>query len=398
MNAVLTNLGAIADKQTKKIIGLMSGTSLDGLDIALCEISGSGDDTAVTLLEFKTHHYRQTLKQRLDKISSRSMVSLEEVCLIHTRLAEIHGDMVLEALETWGLAPKEIDAIASHGQTIYHAPKIQHKQDDISNTTLQIGDGDHLAVRTGILTISDFRQKHTAAGGEGAPMVSLVDSLLYTHPTENRILLNIGGIANYTWLPAKNSRENYLTTDTGPGNTLMDAAAKAFFSKDYDKDSKIARKGSVNHTLLDLLKNHDYFRKPIPKTTGPEVFNLDRVKRLAQENRLSLPEPVDLMATLTRFSAETIADSISTAVGENEAVIYASGGGIHNPLLMEWIRDLLPGLRVYNFREIGFEPDAKEAVLFAVLANELLSGEGFKIDPGSKTANNINFGKISFPR
>lgn len=399
MNPSIENLIEIARKPEKIVIGLMSGTSLDGLDIALCKISGSGVDTQVELLEFETHPYESKFKNRLKAISSKPTVSLEEVCLMHTQLAEIHGQQILNALKNWNKRPDEIDCIASHGQTIYHAPYIQHKQEGIPNTTLQIGDGDHLARKTGILTISDFRQKHTAAEGEGAPMVSLVDRILFGDESEDRILLNIGGIANFTWLPASEEKSaKIVTTDTGPGNTLIDASAQEFFSEEFDEDSRIAQTGSVDEALLAALKEHEYFKKPMPKTTGPEVFNLNWIRKILVQKNLPMPEPPDLLATLTRFSAETIAEAMREIPGfRSSVVIYTSGGGIHNPLLMQWIRELLSGNAIRSFSEIGFDPDAKEAVLFAVLANEMLAGEGFAMDPNSADGSKTNFGKISFP-
>ncbi len=377
----------------------MSGTSLDGLDVALCEIQGSGKQTEVKLLAFETFSYDDKSKSRMRSISSVKETDLEEVCIMHSWLGNFYGDLINKALDKWQMKAAEIDCIASHGQTIYHAPFIQHKQQKMPDATLQIGDGDHIAKQTGILTISDFRQKHTAAGGEGAPMVSFVDSLLFSHPTEERILLNIGGIANFTRLPAGSaSDQTTLTTDTGPGNTLIDQAVKRYFSIDFDKDSEFAKGGEVKEDLLSALKSHEYFQKPLPKTTGPEVFNLQWVSEILAARNLVMPEPKDLVATLTRLSAETISDAISKIPIQNKpSVVYASGGGIHNPLMMKWIQELLSERSVRNFEEIGFNPDAKEAVLFAVLANETLSGRGFSMNTKSKMNQRVNFGKISLP-
>ncbi len=400
MNPSISKLSGVAAKPSRKIIGLMSGTSLDGLDIALCEIQGSGDETTVELLEFETFDYEAETKKRLKKISSVPAASLEDVCLMHTWLGNYHGKLINNAIRSWNWEATNIDCIASHGQTIYHAPARQHKREDTPNSTLQIGDGDHIARKTGIVTISDFRQKHTAAGGEGAPMVSLVDRVLFGHPEEDRILLNIGGIANFTWLPSgKASGKQSTSTDTGPGNTLIDQAVQKHFSKEFDEDSRIARKGTVVPRLLSALKKHEYFRKSMPKTTGPEVFNLDWVNETLDKEQIPKLDPNDLIATLTRFSAETIADSISEIQPVNKSLrIYASGGGIHNPLLMEWLGELLPGCTFRSFEEIGFNPDAKEAVLFAVLANETLAGSGFYMNSNQNEGEKINFGKISFPQ
>ena len=399
MNKSIQQLADTAQKSPKHIIGLMSGTSLDGLDIALCEIRGNGMDTGVELKRFTTKSYDAKIKKRLKAISSVAEASMEEICLLHSWLGDYHGELIAEALRDWDIDPHEIDCIASHGQTIYHAPKIQHKQDDMPNSTLQIGDGDHIARTTGILTISDFRQKHTAAGGEGAPMVSFVDRILYTDETEERILLNIGGIANFTYLPAKkNDAQKTITTDTGPGNTLIDAAVQQYFSKDFDRDGAIAKIGQVNRKGVEALKADPYFRKPLPKTTGPEVFNLQWVDKLLYNAGVTDISPRDLIASLTRLSAETIADAINNVLSKDQQpTIYVSGGGIHNPVMRGWIEELLPQCKIRNFSTIGFDPDAKEAVLFAVLANEMLSGDGFPMNADDPKSDKINFGKISFP-
>ncbi|WP_138431797.1 anhydro-N-acetylmuramic acid kinase [Fodinibius saliphilus] len=398
MNSSIIQLKEIAQKSTKTIIGLMSGTSLDGLDIALCEVQGAGQSTEVTLKKFITKLYTAQNKKRLNAISSINETSMEEVCLLHSWLGNYHGKLVNEALREWDIAPSDIDCIASHGQTIYHLPKIQHRQEGMPNSTLQIGDSDHIARTTGILTIGDFRQKHTAAGGEGAPMVSFVDRLLYTHHTENRVLLNIGGIANFTYLPARNNNQSEtITTDTGPGNTLIDMATQQYFAKEYDKDGAIAKRGTVNRKALNALKADPYFKKPLPKTTGPELFNLTWVDRLLYKAGVADIDPENLVATLSRLTAETITDSIKKVLDEQQPAIYISGGGIHNPVVYNWITELLPSCSTSSFENIGFNPDAKEAVIFAILANETLSGKGFSLDANNPDSPTINFGKISFP-
>jgi len=404
MNPSIKKLTGIASKPSKKIIGLMSGTSLDGLDIALCEVSHSAKNTTVDLLRFETVPYDKKTRKLLAEIASVEQAALQDVCIMNARLGELHGELVLKALDKWSIKPTDIDCIASHGQTIYHAPKSRHRRKGMPNATLQIGDGDHIAMKTGILTISDFRQKHTAAGGEGAPMVSFVDRMLFSHETNDRVLLNIGGIANFTWLPAKNSpKQSPVTTDTGPGNTLIDAATREYFSMEYDEESRIAQKGIVDENLLTMLKQHPFFELSPPSTTGPEAFNLQWLRSTLAERGMDMPEPENLVATLTRFSAETIAEAIksvaaTTGAGDRAPVVYVSGGGIHNPLMMKWLDKLLPDCPVRNFKEIGFDPDAKEAVLFAVLANETLAGKGFGMGEDSEETGRVNFGKISLPQ
>lgn len=396
MNPSIKKLAELAEKKTRKIIGLMSGTSLDGLDIALCEIEGSGESTSVELLKFVTSPYSNNIRQELKKISSVEDVKLKEISYWHTRLAHLHSDMILQALRDWKINPDDVDSIASHGQTIYHFPaRDQTDGRKPVNNTLQIGDGDHIAAKTGILTLSDFRQKHVAHGEEGAPMAGLVDQILFTHPRENRILLNIGGIGNFTYLPSKQSDENSFTTDTGPGNTLIDALTMHFFEKPYDKDGKIALTGRVNEALLDELLYDSWFDESSSKTTGPEYFNLEWIRKKMDNLGISIDEipPEDLVRTASELSARTIADSIQKSINKDEpSTLYSSGGGAHNPYVMKQIEELLPAIEMRDIEDLGITADAKEAVLFAVLVNEMLAGEGFKVE-----SKKVNFGKISLP-
>ncbi|MFW6157667.1 MAG: anhydro-N-acetylmuramic acid kinase, partial [Balneolaceae bacterium] len=222
----------------------MSGTSLDGLDIALCDITGHGPQTELNLRHFKTCPYPAEVSDKLRPVVSADQVSLRSVCLLHAWLGRYHADLIMEALREWQVEPGQVSCIASHGQTIYHAPRIQHREKGMPNATLQIGDGDHIARRTGILTLSDFRQKHVAVGGEGAPLASPVDRMLFTDENEPRILLNIGGIANFSFLPVPDSDHSYVTTDTGPGNTLLNTACQRLFEREYDQDGTIAAGGT----------------------------------------------------------------------------------------------------------------------------------------------------------
>jgi anhydro-N-acetylmuramic acid kinase len=402
MNPSIKKLAAIAAQERRTIIGLMSGTSLDGLDIALCNISGSGKHTRVNLTHFVTKSYSEYHKSHLKKISSVEKVSLAELCWQHTWLAAYHAELILEALSGWGISPEDVDCIGSHGQTIYHLPARDQKGFPRSlNSTLQIADGDQIASRTGILTISDFRQKHTAHGGEGAPMAALVDRILFGDETESRILLNIGGIGNYTWLPADSQSDlSSFTTDTGPGNTLIDNLAYIYFQKPFDEDGMIASSGNINRKLLRALLEDPWFGKEETKSTGPEYFNYEWVSKRAEKagSNLKKIRADDQLATVTELSAHTIAENIREHVpGYEECTIYISGGGAHNQHLVSRIKEHLGRTVVRDFSELGYDPDAKEAMIFAVLANEMLAGEGFDFENDEGSVHKLNFGKISFP-
>lgn len=396
MNDSIRLLADIAAKNTKYIIGLMSGTSLDGLDIALCKISGTGTQTEVELTNFKTVPYSTEVATRLKTIVSVDDVSLQNVCVINSWLGDYHADLILDALQEWAIEPGRIDCIASHGQTIYHAPITHHQENGMPNSTLQIGDGDHIARKTGILTLSDFRQKHTAAGGEGAPMVAVTDAILYTDAKQSRLLLNIGGIANFTYVPAKEKGSEAFTTDIGPGNTLIDQSMQALFNQPFDKGGKIAARGTVRPDLLKALLDDPFFDLSMPRTTGPELFNMAWVRQRMEETGISGVDDEDMVATLTWLSAQTIADAIHDVWEGDQSDVYLSGGGMHNPQLVQWIEQLLEQ-STHSFAEIGFDPDAKEAVCFAILANEALSGEAFTINPKQNAGRRANFGKISLP-
>jgi anhydro-N-acetylmuramic acid kinase len=397
MHPNIQHLYEIANKPTRRVIGLMSGTSLDGLDIALCTITGAGNTTKVSLDEFITIPYASDLKEKLLTVFSQKTVSLEQLCVLNPWLALQHANMVNEALKQWGMQSTEIDLIASHGQTIYHAPKSLHPEDVFGPATLQIGDGDHIAVATGIITVSDFRQKHIAAGGEGAPLSLYGDYLLCAHETENRLLLNIGGIANFTLLNAGGSLSQVFSSDTGPGNTLMDAYTRKYFEGlAYDKDGIIAKSGKINEPLLQSLKSDSFFKVAFPKTIGPELFNLDYIIQ-AQMALGTMLSHEDVLATLNMFTAQTISEAINKVVGDQSVyTMYISGGGMHNHLLMEHLKQLLPSITIKSSMEIGILPDAKEAILFALLGNEAVAGTPL-LAGGNATKVATTMGKISFP-
>ncbi|TAE34075.1 MAG: anhydro-N-acetylmuramic acid kinase [Cytophagales bacterium] len=398
MNPQIQQLYAIAQKPERRIIGLMSGTSLDGLDVALCRISGSGPATKVRIEHFQTVSYTDDLKERIRAVFAKSQVDFEHLCLLNPYIGRLHGQMVSDCLCNWGVDPQQVDIVASHGQTVFHAPRTQHGKPDYPNATLQIGDGDHVAAETGIITLSDFRQKHVAHGGEGAPLAVYGDYFVFSAIGENRLLLNMGGIANFTYLPADGDASTVFTTDTGPGNTLLDAYARQFLNQPYDADGQLAAAGTVCGPLLDALKQNAFFAAPFPKTTGPEVFNPAYVERAQQASQTTHLAPADLMATLARFSAETIAEAMQRVIQPDQAyAIYMSGGGAHNPVLTGHLRELLPHTCTFaRTDDLGIAGDAKEAVLFAVLANEALSGGGTNFG-NRQGVPSVTMGKISFP-
>ncbi len=406
------------EKNSRLVLGLMSGTSLDGLDVALCKIQGSGKSTQFELLEFESIAYDSDYLELVQPLFANKRAPLHDVTLANAKVARIHANMILDCLKKWGQETSNIDLIASHGQTIYHAPKsFQDTDCQMHSATLQIGDGDHLAKLTGIITISDFRQKHIASGGEGAPLVPYSDFLMFNHDTQNRMLLNIGGISNYTFIPANSTFDCIQFGDIGPGNTLMDqlivyakSTNDSFISMygdaRYDVDGDLASQGSVIPTLVKILTAQLARQTSSLNSTGQEVLNINFIKEAwhelsfyseyrvrdsqhgsAIDNKIELPTSgqafFDLMASLNKFTAETVSDLVRNAILRSkqdfEVHVYASGGGVHNDSLVENLRRgfaKLPGKVVLDDIDIlGINADAKEAVMFALLANESIYGD-----------------------
>ncbi|GAB2609238.1 anhydro-N-acetylmuramic acid kinase AnmK [Emticicia sediminis] len=404
MNQNIDKLYKIAQKEERLIIGLMSGTSMDGLDVALCKFRGSGGDTEVSIVAFETVGFDEDIKDEIRKIFAKSTIEFQQLCVLNPWIGNLHAEIINDCLKKWNISADDVDLIASHGQTVFHAPKILHGLEKFPNATLQIGDGDHIAVKTGIITLSDFRQKHCAAGGEGAPLAAYGDFLIFSKRGENRILLNMGGIANFTYLAGNLDANEVFATDTGTGNTLIDAYVKKHFGLPYDEDANIASKGTVNQALLNELKNNEFFEKPFPKTTGPELFNLKYLTNAQEKSLTHELSHQDILATLCRFSAETIAEAIlqflkNSPLGQSDGSvggIYGSGGGVHNPLIMSNLQELLPNFGFQKTDDLGISGDAKEAVLFATLANEAVTGG--RTDFGSRQGvPSVSMGKISFP-
>jgi anhydro-N-acetylmuramic acid kinase len=333
----IKRLHEIAASEQKTILGLMSGTSLDGLDMALCTFRGAGLKVRYEVNYHGTAAYLPAQRQILREFATQKFVDMEKLCIYHAELSHWHADIIRKKLNEWGVAAADVDLLASHGQTIRHAPKRIHNQVGLPNATFQLGEPDHLAHLTGIITISDFRQKHVAAGGEGAPLAVYGDQLLFAKEGEFRVLLNIGGIANITILDGNNNSDVLpITFDTGPGNTLIDRVVQEYFpDKLYDESGSIASTGQINKPLLAELISHPYFSEAPPKTTGPELLSPEMVRQALNRANIKQIAANDLIATLTFFTAESICQSIEQHTDKNQHLsIYVSGGGVHNRTMM----------------------------------------------------------------
>ena len=349
------------------VVGLMSGTSLDGIDAALVRFHGiTTEDFEWTLLAFQNTPYGAQRQSLL--FEGMEVGTPEGLCRLHASLGEWMATAVLEVCEQAGLSPASLAAVGCHGHTIWHVPP----DDGMRGSTLQLGDPATVAERTGVSVVSDFRSRDVAAGGHGAPLVTWPDRLLYSAPDLRRALQNIGGISNVTWLPPSGSAEPLLAFDTGPGMGLVDEAARRATNGTlrFDVDGELARQGRIDEDLLARLLDDAYFRADPPKTTGRERYGRAYVDRLAEGLSPGSDEAewYDLIATLTALTARTIGAAYRAWVlprGIDE--MFLMGGGSSNPVLAEAIRRELAPLRVKAGGELGVDPDAREALAFAVL-------------------------------
>lgn len=379
MNKHFKQIYKLSGKPIRHVIGLMSGTSLDGLDIAYCHCSEQG----LEVKKYLTVPYDKKIRSLLASVQSKDQVPLGSLCILNTKLAHSYAAFIRMALQKWNLNHEDVDFIGSHGQTVFHFPSKER------TATLQIVDGDQLAVASGLPVVSDFRQKHTAVGGEGAPLVSLMDEALFRDAKIARMLLNLGGIANLSWLPSSNSGSEVVSSDTGPANTLINEAMTLYFGKEYDKDGEVARQGQVNNEFVKALLYDDFFKKKFPKSTGQEMFNLGYIHYQMQSLGVYL-QPKDLVATLTQFTIESVALAMKKISNSISFEWYVSGGGLYNTMIMEGLRAHFPDCPQRNIDELGIPPDAKEAALIAFLADAMIVGKKFLVNKRE-----ISLGKLS---
>ncbi|MBZ5724828.1 MAG: anhydro-N-acetylmuramic acid kinase [Acidobacteriia bacterium] len=326
-----------------RVAGVMSGTSLDGIDVAIVEVRGRRVET----IGFQSTPYPRAMRAAILGAATPADVSR-----LNFQLGELYARAVLHAVQRFGA----VELIGCHGQTVYHQGGAH---------TLQIGEPAVVAERTGVPVVSNFRARDIAAGGQGAPLVPYVDYLLFRHPKRTRIALNIGGIANITVIPPAAAPEEVVAFDTGPGNMVIDALASEYTRGKlcFDRGGRIAGAGKVNRALLEELLADRYYRHPPPKSAGREQYGVEFVTRM-KRSRLPLR---DLVATATVLTAATIAMGVTPRAPRNSDLIV-SGGGVHNPVIMGHLAALLPGVRISTSTDHGIDADAKEAIAFAVLA------------------------------
>lgn len=350
-----------------KVIGLMSGTSADGIDVALCEINGTPPDLKAQILAASVRPYEADFQRHILDACLPHKSSVDVICQINVALAEAFADAANKIIHEAGLKPQDVALIGSHGQTLWH----QVQPDGRVSATLQVGESAVIAERTGITTISNFRARDVAVGGQGAPLTAYVDWLLLRHPVKWRAVQNIGGIGNVTFLPPLADQSNQpIAFDTGPGNALIDASVNLLFDQPYDANGQIASLGQVDPDWLATLMQHPYYQRSLPKTTGRELFGVMMAQELVRDGRAVGLSDEDIVTTLTTLTAASIRDAYRRFAPMPIEQVIIGGGGARNPVLMSVLRSMLSPAEVLTHESIGLDSDYKEALVFAVLAYE----------------------------
>ena len=373
----------VRNKQTRTVIGLMSGTSADGIDAVLTKITGSGLDIKV--------------EERIILVANGAYGGAKELCELANYLGKQYAYACEKLCEKAGIPKEEVDLVGNHGQTVWHMPEQAQYLHDMVRGTLQIGEDSYIAQALGCPVVGDFRVRDMAAGGLGAPLVPYVEYLLYRKENQTIALQNIGGIGNVTLLPKNCTLDEVTAFDTGPGNMLIDAYVSRMTKEEkaYDEGGKLAAQGKIHQGLLDFLMKDPYLQLPPPKNSGREYYGkayLEKICEFAAEHHV---EDVDCLRTITRFTAESIAYGLQHFTKESPDQLIVGGGGSHNPVILADLAECLPYCQILTNEDIGFCSDSKEAVAFAVLASEAISGNCNNVPSVTGAAVPVIMGKIT---
>jgi anhydro-N-acetylmuramic acid kinase len=383
------------------VVGMMSGTSADGIDVCLVRIAERGriDASGAKLENFASVPFSAALRDSILRVAEGERVTAGEISRLNFRVGEEFSRAALAALRRWRVRPARVSLIGSHGQTIFHQGFVRGPRSG-TPSTLQIGEPAIIAARAGITTVGDFRPADIAAGGQGAPLVPFVDYRLYGNAPVGRVALNIGGIANLTVLPAGGGLREVFAFDTGPGNMVIDALVRRATRgrQKFDRNARIATRGRIIPALLDSLLQDEYFQSPPPKTTGRERYGEDYVRRLIARREARGASHTDLIRTATLLTALSIVDAMNRWVRPKAKIgeMIVSGGGVHNPLLMAQLAAALGGIRVIGSTELGVPEDAKEAFAFALLAWETLHRRPSNVPGATGARRPAILGKICY--
>ncbi len=386
-------------------VGLMSGTSVDGIDAAVIEITGAigSERPQIRLLAFENVPYPEDRREEIFSLFAPATATVDRVGRMNAWLGERFASAALSAIAKAGLSPADVSVIGSHGQTIYHAPAYERMGEHDVHYTVQIGEGSIIALRTGIPCVSDFRAADMAAGGQGAPLVPFTEYLLYREQSRTLLLQNIGGIGNVTVLPADGGPDDVYAFDTGPGNMLIDSVVARLYpdGRTMDVGGAIADSGSVDVGLLEMLQQEEYYGRPWPKSTGRELFGAAYVDKVIVYQEAHGIAPEDAVATVTMLTAWSIGDQYRRWIRARHPAdaLLVGGGGSYNPTLMRMLRQEMEpmGVQVMTQEEVGASSDAKEAVAFALLADYALAGLPNNLPSVTGASRPVVMGKISYP-
>ena len=379
----MSRLRALLDRHERLVAGLMSGTSLDGADAVVARIAGTGRGATMDVLGEAFVPYDDGLRRVLLDQSHVGTSDVRTLAGLNFRLAEVYADAVRAACAAAGIEAGALDLVGSHGQTVHHVPDAEPVARALAASTLQIGDPSVLAKRLGVPVVGDFRVGDVALGGQGAPLVPYFDFVRFADERETRLLLNLGGIANVTVLPAGADAAGVYAFDTGPANMIADRLAQRFFGVPYDEGGRLAGQGTVDEALLERLLDDEYLRRPPPKSTGREKYDDGFVATLVADYSLrsgplieaTRARTLDLMATVAAFTAASVHDAYVRFVAPTDRAdrLVVSGGGRHNAAVMDGLRARFAGVDVTTTDALGVDGDTKEALLFALLAHECLN-------------------------
>ncbi|MGE6376442.1 anhydro-N-acetylmuramic acid kinase AnmK [Peribacillus muralis] len=377
------------------IVGLMSGTSLDGIDAALVRVNNGGLKTEIEMIDFITHPFPKDVEEEIIQSLSINTSNVQLICSLNFKLGKLFSEATKEVCQKAGLPLKDLDLIGCHGQTIYHQPL---QEQNMVPSTLQIGEPAVIAYETNTPVISNFRTMDMAAGGQGAPLVPYTEYVLYRSESKGRLLQNIGGIGNVTVLPKQATLDDMYAFDTGPGNMIIDEVCRQLFHSKYDEGGEIAKQGHVNEELLSHCLSHPYIMSHPPKSTGRELFGKQYVENLLK--KFETVPGQDILTTVTMFTAKSIVENYRAFIlpkTEIEEVIIG-GGGSYNNTLIEMIQSLLgDSITVLTQEELGYSSEAKEAVAFALLANETFQGKPSNVPSATGAKKAVILGNITFP-
>ena len=393
------SLQSLWTKSQRIGIGLMSGTSADGIDAVLVRISGHGVGTKIEQLSFYMQPFTAKVRDRILVLASGSEGGTNELCRMNFLLGTLYADACEALCKQAGIAPSDVDFVGSHGQTFYHIPQPENYLGYSFRSTLQLGEASVIAERMGCPVISDFRVRDVAAGGQGAPLVPYTEFLLYRSEQHHIALQNLGGIGNITLLPKGCRLDEVTAFDTGPGNMVMDALVYRLTggAQSFDEGGRLAGAGQINQALLLRMLEDPYLWKKPPKTTGREQYGEKYIDWLLKEAESLDVSLQDTLTTATRFTAECIRWAIEHFCSPRPEKLIVGGGGSFNPTLMNEIRACLPDCTVLTNEDIGLDSNSKEAVAFALLANETIFGECNNAPNATGASHPTVMGKISLP-